>query len=1434
MRTRTTLVILLLLLLQGTAATAGTGASGDLHPGNTILMVDSPGEAVAAVSTGADLAYGNQPLKEEVVKGREVYELGKDETSYPEVGKGDIPERMNVSFTGPCPRNRRKRVYAAMIASFNSSRVVCVDGEEPVEKSLEELKERYIREIKETGDGINHLQVASLRMAPVASAIAADQHAFLQLLSLPGGKAGVRKLEVSEGIDWRRNGRLFNTTARGGELSLQEATVVEGFEDSSPGSKPSGWSVEDSADFGVTRNGTVPGSTRALNNHRDAFDCCSSAGRTMKFEAGTPEVIEFWIAEDRQGLKKANASKYHVLNRAGNKVMGTRIGNNHIFARRSPITEDVKAGKWYRIRYYGIDEGSDTFSAEAFGVEGERLGGATDLKAGGEISFQGFRFDNSHGSVNRRVDEWLDEISYGKDRSKGNWTGEIQGAFPREREVKWIQVDISTPDGGAVWVTFESMNAENVTTHTEVFGPLKGEGKRNLTGISRIEGFRSYRISLNMTGRATEVRSLRLFHESSEGSEEVNRSIQEAIGFLEERGLYTGGREKYREGLFVSLLGVPPVVKEDPVEEADWSLSDPKDGKRFATDLPYGDFNRDGRLDAAVGRYPADRSLASRMYLRSKYYEGKKALVASEYLHQNWPVILAYLGGGMFSGKSIERVLERQGYEVSRAVEYRANPEQFLIDLTPVKLKGVISDSNRIGEKIGSVLGTSVGTAASQVYLAVKAINYVERGLEQYLEFDWSTAGLDIERAKRRLSEKDVSGFKGAAKDVAEEVSSEGIKQGLVDSLKTEGVQAAIAKALYSFFWPDRYGRLTEERLRNEIPEKEVVYYTGVGNGSAWVLPNKYSKVLGVVNSDGYNGSDALSAEELPPASAEIVFDNSDLAGARSAEMRRDFLQKGAATYIGTSSVNYAPFSSEIDTRFFKKGYTTGQSLKKAVNEFADDRLTWSPFNTVARDGVEEKMLRSFRLYGNPEMPKDPEIETPDFNRSKECSRGRCVLELESGVNYTVIERGGDRVLEVSSDDYLLRSFRPMIPLLEFEHAIPRKAKITSTDIRTETRKLKNVSVPAVTPVSHGGRVLGREVRGGWFPPRSPRVITRGTLEGRKRISLTYPGLRYSPGNRTAEVVEEIQVRLEYTTPYALEVEAENSVSRKTNISLTVWNSENSTEAGLLLKLKGRKGMVEKSLDLELDPGKNRFSIPIQVDGTGRFAVETYLFVEGTVVGPRRDNFVAGTTGLELSIPEIVEEGERFEAVATVKNRRDEPREIPLHINGSRGLQTVFLQESSRKLRVPGRGSRMWRVPLRSFRTGNITVELSSGSSTVSRMIEVERSPEKGFAIEPSGSPKTVEIRNSRGWIRTELAGSPETWLKTGRYTVEERKLPGKTVLVVRGRDGNLKATVEEGEVKVRRKNGITITEALRFYRVLRREKRKLVERYRLSEIGSR
>ncbi|MFB6295021.1 MAG: hypothetical protein ABEI97_04640, partial [Candidatus Nanohaloarchaea archaeon] len=255
---------------------------------------------------------------------------------------------------------------------------------------------------------------------------------------------------------------------------------------------------------------------------------------------------------------------------------------------------------------------------------------------------------------------------------------------------------------------------------------------------------------------------------------------------------------------------------------------------------------------------------------------------------------------------------------------------------------------------------------------------------------------------------------------------------------------------------------------------------------------------------------------------------------------------------------------------------------------------------------------------------------------------------------------------------------------------------------------------------------------------------------------------------------------------------------------------------------------------------QNTFNITLPVQGTGERAVDAWLFTDTMTVGPRTDTFTAraASIGVKISVPGTVEQGERFTAAVGVRNRRDDAT-VQLHVNGSAGVQTVFLQPPATRLRVPRNGRRVWRVPLRAFRPGNAGITATAGAAEDSADFTVTPADEHGgtgfdmsrdgFTSASSEPGKSLQIRSPAGRLRLHRAEpNTSTVLTTGTYTVAEVDAPQRHRFTVRTANGSFQRTTTQGR-QVQSSDGVGVETASELYKRFLREKQKLLERYRLA-----
>ncbi len=682
---------------------------------------------------------------------------------------------------------------------------------------------------------------------------------------------------------------------------------------------------------------------------------------------------------------------------------------------------------------------------------------------------------------------------------------------------------------------------------------------------------------------------------SSENHSTIKNQIMRAIDKLNRKGFFINNSRYITDKAFITIIGdIPFIKKEDPVEKSKIlgliNFEDPKDGKYFFSDLEYGDINEDNYLDIPVGRFPSNSTKSSLMFFYSSLEFPKKALVASEYLHSNWLSILLYFGGGMLQGKTISSILEKQGYEVDRLVEYRAKDiSEFLMQFSPDSIQDFLDTVKTIEEKIKKLVGKTIANVVSKSLIVFKGLNFIEQGLEMYLEYDWSTFGLK----------------KGRLYDLVYDLISQ----------NENTISFETATRIVEIFWPYKYDELTRENLINHIPNKEIVYYEGIGNNSSWILPNEFPSDTGFLGwreffMNRYNGSSYFSSKDMPISILKIVWDNNDISV--FSNIRESFLDK-SASFIGSSAINYAPFSSEIDSRFFKEGNIIGYSLINAINNFYENSFTWDPFNII-KPGIKSKSLREFVLFGDPSLHKDPIIE-PKIQPNITCEN-ICEISVKIPINYTILKTKNQTTVIFNSTDFLVNEFESIIPLKTVEFYIPNNSDLISNNTKISYIFLRNITLPHFDLLSHSNFNISRKHTDKIYPKLNYSLRIFNLVDGRKKLKLIVPLLIYNKTSGDAYLVTSIFFNFSYRPQLDFLVNSTFD-DRRVNLHFYIWSNFTNKNIAIFseVQFSNTTFFVQENATIT---NFTKLTIPFNVPYFGNYKIDNYIvYDDPIIVGPR-------------------------------------------------------------------------------------------------------------------------------------------------------------------------------------------------------------------------
>lgn len=854
----------------------------------------------------------------------------------------------------------------------------------------------------------------------------------------------------------------------------------------------------------------------------------------------------------------------------------------------------------------------------------------------------------------------------------------------------------------------------------------------------------------------------------------LDRKIERAFDGIGEN------RNTVFEGRYVSLLSGPRRMYTDPVDRG--IIGDSKDGERFFSDLEYGDLDGDGRLEAGVGRYPGEVGKASAVYHRSlERNQGKDAVLAGEYLHSRWPVILATFGGGMWDVKNLGYVMEQQGFEVTRRVEQRSKPFALVSDLVgfPTRMDIFTSEMRSAQEKLGSFLGASGAAAAKNAAFMIRGLSYAERVLQLYLEFDW----MNWDPVGQEL-------------DFPDEVSRGEMRE------------------LFLSFLPDRHGRLNRETLTQSMEDHDIIYLQLVGNSTGYTMPGEREGFH-----EGRYSGNRVTAKDVPGLERPIVWDNSNNAGNRNGDMKQAYLGNGAAAFLGFGSVNYEAYSSYISRRFFRHGDTLGESLKDSVNDLRSASLVYNPASAY-RTGVRQKMEKSLGLYGNPEMEKDP-VKKPGLNSSKKCSNGTCTLDIEVAPEPKIVEKDGRKRAVFNTSQYLLQDFAPITPLYKFSREMPEDTEVISREVDHSYRTVSGLEPRRNTLLGHGGSFYNMSLYSGVFPKKVYRLDA-------SRLEYVQAAVQY--GENSSRVLERSSVEVVYKPPVTLDLEEEDG-----QLVADIYSGRD-RNVTLGYSLNG----AQKTLELDLREGSQ--SVELEQLEPGDYRSRGYLYKDSILARDSSEISVTEDVEVVLFAPDI-RKGHARKVRAIVENPNEVPVRKRLKLETSGNLQTGFLEERERNIEVGGGESVevSWRITGISEGKGEITLGNESENISVlaatnsldsfspSRMVNSIHSPGTDFRVERRSNRLKLSLETRRGSVRLEGNTTHETSeIKTPGYLVHVTQGPERIVRRASNQSGRVTEILENGETyRSVEGNAPLLQEKLE---VLEREVAKLRERYQVTE----
>ena len=599
-----------------------------------------------------------------------------------------------------------------------------------------------------------------------------------------------------------------------------------------------------------------------------------------------------------------------------------------------------------------------------------------------------------------------------------------------------------------------------------------------------------------------------------------------------------------------------------------------------------------------------------------------------------------------------------------------------------------------------------------------------------------------------------------------------------IDTLSEGNVQKSVMKLLYAFVWPDRHPNLNQTSLQNNMEEADILYYQGIGDGNNWVLPEE-SK-----SSGRYSGEKTFEPEQIPEMQKTIVWDNSNLAS--KGEMKEKFLEKGASSYLGYSSINYPAYSSLTGYNFFLHRKTLGNSLKASINQLKTTNLIYSP-TTIHKTGIREKMESSLRLYGNPEMKKDP-IQNKNFETKRGCKENICKLEISFETPQKIVEHGDRKTVESNASNYLLEPGVSITPLYSFSQRLPKGSSILDRNINLTTQDYENISTETYRPITSGGKT---------FNTNKKNIEIQKADLSIENNQLNYVVSGFKTNDNLTEVIESANAEIKYRTPVNIKPDSNNRT-----LEAKIF-SQKSLYGDIIYRINNRTG----SKDVNLEEGSSK--VEIKNLSYGEKDVELIL-IEDNILAQTRDTIRIGKPlKINFFSPEL-RKGSTREVTAVIENPNKFTINKTFKLRTEKGTELGMLENQTRSLSVPAGEEKTlnWRVL--GTETGNHTVKLdgeehnikvrnsmnSTRSVFIGNFFRTLSSPTSDIEISMEQRETSIKWNTENGRVKMKRnVESSDSVLETSNFKVSKRQRPGSITE---------KLEMSEGTFIRRTENGLT------------------------------
>ncbi len=420
-------------------------------------------------------------------------------------------------------------------------------------------------------------------------------------------------------------------------------------------------------------------------------------------------------------------------------------------------------------------------------------------------------------------------------------------------------------------------------------------------------------------------------------------------------------------------------------------------------------------------------------------------------------------------------------------------------------------------------------------------------------------------------------------------------------------IEFSWSEGLIFHFFPDE--KLEKERLKEEMRSAEGIFYYGVGNESAWFLPDENN-----------NYKIAFDFGEFPILNLPFIYNEYDKAMRGRIEK---IFEKGAAAIAGPTGIVHGAHAFAFNSKFAQslaRNKTAAKSVDNAkfLTQQETKNLTQIiSFGQTAWSQLSIKQFLQTVLYAEPEYKIDPNYTEYEQN-PEVLYNGSFVAKIKVPFNYSVIELNGTKLILFDAEQWLQEFYKPVIPVYTKEFLLPNGSQVLRIEVNYTTQGYTNVFVPIAMPDEYYQQE--NRTQQGFYPDKNFENQSFELLDGRKSLLLTAMPLRYNNQTKEALVFSDIEFIILYTSPLdILDFSAKNiTLGEQQKFFIKLKNIGDQKNITIAIEVSGET--IFESNEIGANEEKS-FSISWKPKETGYYVAKAFVLFENNSAGPRYASF---------------------------------------------------------------------------------------------------------------------------------------------------------------------------------------------------------------------